>query len=705
MKRVLFFVFGFFLSFLGYAQMTVSNSAPNNNVNYLVNNQLISSSTNSVATNINYSGLGQQIGVFTANGTNLGMSEGIVMSTGGLTNPLPSSNDGDAFVNTNNRDVDLAKLLDIVNVSNDVQRNTIVLEFDFIAGQDEVEFEYIFASDEYEGYTCSDFTDVFGFFISGPGISGPYSNGGRNIALVPNPANPTTFTNTPVMINTLNSGTTSNNSNVCSNIDPNWTSYNVFFIKNSAQASVGFNGFTKPLKAKATVQCGKKYHIKLAICDVGDQLLNSAVFLKKGSFNAGTPLAIGIGGQTDFVICEDDITIDPQVTGGFPPVTYEWKYQGNVISTDPSITTSQIGDYKLIVSDVCGSKVHNFTVSPYEDMVLSVPDTVVLCSDTTLTPDITGGAPLYNYEWKKDGANVGGSGPLTLLQGSDGNYSVKVTDNCGFSASDEFYVFTPEKLKVEVTDELFLCEEENKIEATVTGGYGNVVYYWLVDGKKTNELFVNIPDTHSGNIYFIAYDDCGNYFNIEVQVFSPSGFTDLDIEFNKTDFVMCTRDKKALPVIVSGGVGGHTVKWTVDGIMISETPNFVFDPSKFSLGIHQVNITAVDKCDNTLSEDFTLTFSECEKPNVFSPTGEDGKNDHLYFQFGDFQKNVVFRVYNRWGMEVFGSDSYERCSNAGKQNCWDGTNSKTGKMCTQGTYFYIIEFEDGKTEKGSVTVF
>ena len=55
-----------------------------------------------------------------------------------------------------------------------------ILEFDFTPTTDHVSFEYAFASEEYCDYVNSEYNDVFGFFISGPGI-----NGSKNIALIP----------------------------------------------------------------------------------------------------------------------------------------------------------------------------------------------------------------------------------------------------------------------------------------------------------------------------------------------------------------------------------------------------------------------------------------------------------------------------------------------------------------------------------------
>ena len=66
-----------------------------------------------------------------------------------------------------------------------------VLEFDFEAGGDSISFNYVFGSDEYLGLRQHTINDIFAFFFSGPGITGPYAapaafpDGAINIAQVP----------------------------------------------------------------------------------------------------------------------------------------------------------------------------------------------------------------------------------------------------------------------------------------------------------------------------------------------------------------------------------------------------------------------------------------------------------------------------------------------------------------------------------------
>ena len=53
-------------------------------------------------------------------------------------------------------------------------------EFDVLVNSDSLQFDYVFGSEEYTTYVNSSFNDVFGLFISGPGIVGL-----QNLALIP----------------------------------------------------------------------------------------------------------------------------------------------------------------------------------------------------------------------------------------------------------------------------------------------------------------------------------------------------------------------------------------------------------------------------------------------------------------------------------------------------------------------------------------
>ena len=177
------------------AQLTTSNSLSPEN---LVKNVLVGEGVTVI--NVSFRGHAESRGYFDGSKSNIGFSDGIILSTGTVLNKAelgkqngpvgPNNNDGASknwyLNNPNYGDSDLRDL-----ISNDTY-DAAVLEFDFIPQGDTVEFQYIFASEEYPEYVNQGFNDVFAFFISGPGITG----GVQNLAVVPG-------TSTPITINTI----------------------------------------------------------------------------------------------------------------------------------------------------------------------------------------------------------------------------------------------------------------------------------------------------------------------------------------------------------------------------------------------------------------------------------------------------------------------------------------------------------------------
>ena len=105
---------------------------------------------------------------------------------------------------------------------------------------------------------------TLGFFLSGPGISGPYSNSAINIAKVPG-------TQLPVTINNVNCGF---HSQAC-DPDLNGGSHCEFYVNNLMQSNAGYSktpidGYTVPFVAENSVESCTWYHMKLAIGDAVD---------------------------------------------------------------------------------------------------------------------------------------------------------------------------------------------------------------------------------------------------------------------------------------------------------------------------------------------------------------------------------------------------------------------------------------------------
>lgn len=192
-----------------------------------------------------------QYGNFSYTGTELGLNSGVILSTGSIFDaPGPNSNQGTSTSFGLPGDTDLSALAGFST------HDAVVFEFDFEVQGDEIEFNYVFLSEEYNEFVNSGFNDVFAFYISGPGITGM-----ENLAVVPG-------TTTPVTINSIN-----NNSF--------WQFYN---DNDQGGTNIEYDGFTTLMTAKKSglQQCGT-YTLSLRIADGSDDQLDAAVLLQENS--------------------------------------------------------------------------------------------------------------------------------------------------------------------------------------------------------------------------------------------------------------------------------------------------------------------------------------------------------------------------------------------------------------------------------------
>jgi hypothetical protein len=202
-------------------------------------------------------------GYFTDNTGTIGISDGLLLSTGAAENAIgPNNSAAVSQANGHNyQDPDLATLL----APGDAQFDACVLEFDVQVFADTLQFDYVFASEEYMEF-IRDYHDVFGFFISGPGIIGRL-----NLAVVPG-------TDLPVSVQNIN-----RNNNAVYYIDNGTgeTPYEQLFLQ--------YDGLTRRLSSRvAVVPCGT-YSLKLAICDVKDDGYDAGIFLAGKSLQTRAP--------------------------------------------------------------------------------------------------------------------------------------------------------------------------------------------------------------------------------------------------------------------------------------------------------------------------------------------------------------------------------------------------------------------------------
>jgi len=205
-----------------------------------------------------------QIGTFNRNGyTSFPLASGLVMTTGNVSLAAGPNSSGGATSSVSNYYAESQ----LASLATDDINGSASLEFDFIAMADEFAFNYVFGSEEYCEYVGSSYNDVFAFFLTGIDPV-TFAVTTKNVAIIPGTVS------TPVSINNVNSG------NPCGSGGANTT----YYINNPSGNGVEYDGYTTALSASAVIFACQTYHMKLAVANVGDNSLDSGVFLEEGSF-------------------------------------------------------------------------------------------------------------------------------------------------------------------------------------------------------------------------------------------------------------------------------------------------------------------------------------------------------------------------------------------------------------------------------------
>ena len=577
------------------------------------------------ASNITFTGAANQRGTFNGIASNIGLTGGVTLASGDIANAI-GPNDGccsglgGGFFGQGDQDLE--------DLSGQNINDAAVLEFDFVPTGDSLEFEFVFASDEYPNFVCS-MNDVFGFFLSGPGINGPFTNNAVNVALIPG-------TNVPVGVNTVNNGEAAGDPANCAAIDPLWYTHTGWYMANgdgftppfsTVPTYVQFNGFTKVMKAKAVVSCGATYHIKLAIGDAGDTAYDSSVFLAAGSFQSN---AVDLASEIDFG--GEDSTIyegcgqvtlvmsraEDAVAQSFQFLTQGQATEGADYNTIPNTFTFLPGEDTIVVSIT--ATLDNQIEGP--ELVEVIAITNGDCGlDSTFLQFYINDAPLIllgitpndtlpcNDSVFVSASVSGGYGPLVIdwsagiLDGTNGDwvipaqttvYTITVTDDCGVhspTASTTVFVPQPDPLLMAVNDEEVNCPETEVIlTAAVNGGTPPYNYLWSDGLGSAPSVAVAPPLTDGWSV--TVTDDCGLTATDDVTV---TVLYDTVEVFTSLDTSICRFDTAMLSAFPSLGFGAYDLQWSDGGSgeLNAVQPSYSMD----------YTVTVTDECDIHASDD------------------------------------------------------------------------------------------------------
>lgn len=589
-------------------------------------------------TNITPLGVADQIGTFSNGLTNIGINTGVIIATGGIhIAPGPNNSDGaSAGYGASTPDPDLAML------TNGALFDRAGFEFDFKPTQAQITFQFVFASEEYCEYVGTQYNDVFGFFISGPGIPG----GQENIAIIPG-------TNTPITINNVNH-----------------QSYSAFYVNNQPASSgnlcgqqpasgpavneVQYDGFTRRFTATANVIPCETYRMKLKIADVGDGVWDSAVFLAANSFSAGGSVKAEweVNGSTDvdrvFEDCETvrirftrrgnlNVPLAVQYTiggtatygvdyTGLPPVAVIPAGQREVFYTVRIINDGILEGNETIILTItnsCSCEQSEPTLIIMDLPVLkATPDTVTICGQGTATVSVEAfdGVPPYTYQWQNGSTETS----TTLFVGTSTNVRVTITDACGKTRVATARI----NVRPLPVAQLFppapvLCEPGDTALIRVNFiGSGPFNFEYKINGLVQPTLY-DITE----NPFFLTISQPGLY---QVHMVEDSmgcigagqgaltvRMSDLALSGTPSNVQCATSANGSIQTTVTGGTGPYTYNWSGPVAIPPNTAN----PTNLTAGTYTVTITDAAGCSR--SRTFTIIA-----PNPLTPTiaGVSGTN-------------------------------------------------------------------------------
>lgn len=280
-----------------------------------------------------------------------------------------------------------------------------------------------------------------------------------------------------------------------------------------------------------------------------------------------------------------DGSITTTVTGGTPPVSYNW----NTGATTASISGLSSGNYSVTVVDAqgCGFFAGFFVNEPPAIQISGVV-TDGTCSGLPGSIDLTVAGGLggpYGFQWS-NGANT-----EDLTNVFAGTYYVTVTDVGGCTATTFFNVSQAGSLDILAAINHVTCHggANGQIFTTTVGGVPPYSYQW-----STGSLTADLLNIAAGN-YIVTVTDANGC--IRVSSFTVHQSTPVVIAGSSVTHVNCFgATSGAIDITVVGGIAPYAYLWS----------NFANSEDITGVGAGTYTVVVYDANNCTVSGSFTI---------------------------------------------------------------------------------------------------
>lgn len=427
------------LSLLSFSQLTIdTTSTPQQLINSIAEPGYLVS-------NIQLNCSGHAIGTFTGS-SDIGLEKGILLTTGSAL-MANGPNNGNAGLN-NNRPGD-SQLEALAGAST---FDGCALEFDLIPASDSLKITYVFGSEEYPEYVGKLFKDIFGIFVSGPGITGS-----KNIGTDP--------------LSDINN-----------------------FINNKDGLTIQYDGFTKPITAVQPVIPCSTYHLKIVIADVLDGIYDSGLFIKAGTIKSSPE-------GKDAARCgPGNITLSATASSG----TLNW-YAGptdtKAVYTGPDFTVNLAATKTYYVENAHASSCVSARTPVTGTINPEATKPTITFNGTVLSAP----AGYATYQWNLNGVPMSGETNQTHTPKKLGSFTVLVTNDKNCSALSDPFSFATAIATAPLNELVQIypnpANDVIYVQTPFDGNQSLTLHIYSLIGKLVyQETYANSNHTHAVNI-------------------------------------------------------------------------------------------------------------------------------------------------------------------------------------------------------------
>lgn len=381
-------------------------------------------------------------------------------------------------------------------------------------------------------------------------------------------------------------------------------------------------------------------------------------------------------------------------------LTYTWSFNGNQVGTGQSLVPANGPGVYTVVGDFngqCNGTVSALVTEIELPAAMSITGANNYCvgdviSDLQCDYSFNG---QFNtvYSWTENGNPFGGNTQTITPSNTAGtyNYSVIITNsangqNCTATANAVVNIYNAPVLDALVPNSYCQGETIDPLVAQDTSSLATT-YTWSLNGNIIPGEVLNVHNPNNPpvgiNTYVVEAEENGCKTTASVIITinalpapalsaTANGQTATDV------FRFCLTDGQ-LPVIASGltNPANYNYTWTLNGVAIGtgQTQGMTV-AGTYQLEVEDI-ATGCRSTDNIIGEVIPCAL---QFYNIITPDGN-GQNDVFFIENLENFIGKKLVVYNRWGKEVFSSDSYN--------NKWDGGDLSAG------SYFYILDADNG----------